>query len=128
VVGIGGGTRIVAALGIRRPGGSVVDLCTGSGALALLAAARGQRVIGVDLNTRALRLARLNAELNGREGIDWRQGDLYEPVAGERFVLVVANPPFVIAPGREFLFRDAEHDDDALSRAVVGGAGAHLRE
>ena len=128
VLGIGGATRMLAALTVRRPVEAALDLCTGSGALALLAARHAEHVVGVDLNARALRLARVNAALNGVSTVDWRQGDLFEPVAGEQFDLIVANPPFVVSPGRELLFRDGDREDDALSREVVAGAAARLRE
>lgn len=128
VLGVGGGTRMLAALTVRRRVEAALDLCTGSGTLALLAARHAARVVGVDLNPRALRLARVNAELNGVTTVDWRRGDLYQPVADEQFDLVVANPPFVVSPSSEFLFRDGGQDEDALSRAVVAGAAARLRE
>ena len=128
VVGIGGGTRLLAGLTVRRPVDTALDLCTGSGSLALLAAGHAGRVVGVDLNRRALRLARVNAALNGIAGVEWRHGDLFEPVGDEQFDLVIANPPFIVSPGREFLFRDGGREDDALSRSVVAGAAARLRE
>jgi methylase of polypeptide subunit release factors len=128
VLGIGGGTRMLASLTVRREIESALDLCTGSGALALLAARHAERVVGVDLNRRALRVARVNSALNGTTNVEWRYGDLYAPVGDEQFDLVIANPPFIVSPEREFLFRDGGREDDALSRAVVQGAAARLRE
>ena len=58
VLGVGGATRILAALTVRRQVGAALDLGTGSGVHALLAARHAERVVGVDLNRRALRLAR----------------------------------------------------------------------
>jgi methylase of polypeptide subunit release factors len=128
VLGVGGVTRMLAALTVRRRCEAALDLCTGSGALALLAAAHAKRVVGVDLSERALRLAHLNSRLNGIETIDWRRGDLFEPVGGERFDLVTANPPFVVSPSRDFVFRDGGFEDDELSAAVVAGVAAHLQD
>lgn len=128
VVGIGAGTRLLAGLTVRRRVEAVLDMCTGSGSLALHAARHARRVVGVDLNRRALRLARMNATLNGVTGVEWRYGDLFEPVGDEQFDLVLANPPFIVSPEREFLFRDGDREDDAFSRAVVEGAAARLRE
>jgi release factor glutamine methyltransferase len=72
-----------------------LDLGTGSGAIAIFAARRGYRVVGVDINPEAARCARMNVLLNRlEERIQVREGDLFAPVAGERFDLVLFNPPF----------------------------------
>ena len=126
VVQIGPATRMLAGLTVRRRVDASLDLGTGSGAQAFLAARHSDRVVGLDLNPRALRLARLNAVLNDVGNVDWRQGDLFEPVRGERFGLVVANPPFVISPVQDLTYRDGGHAGDTLSRAVATGAAEHL--
>jgi release factor glutamine methyltransferase len=78
-------------------GKRVLDLCTGTGAVALAAAQHGAAdVTAVDLSHRAVLSARLNAWRAGVR-IDVRRGDLFAPVAGARFDLVVANPPYVPA-------------------------------
>jgi methylase of polypeptide subunit release factors len=72
-----------------------LDLGTGSGIGAIFAARRGYDVIGVDVNPEAVRCARLNVLLNDLEGrVEIRSGDLFTPVAGEQFDLVLFNPPF----------------------------------
>jgi HemK-related putative methylase len=74
----------------------VLDLGTGSGVCAVVAARKARRVVAVDITAAAVRCAAINAALNQLEHkIDVRQGDLFEPVAGERFDLVLFNPPFV---------------------------------
>jgi release factor glutamine methyltransferase len=74
---------------------SVLDLGTGSGIGAVFAARRGWSVVAVDINPEAVRCARINALLNnGDERIDVRLGDLFEPVQGRVFDLVLFNPPF----------------------------------
>lgn len=73
---------------------SVLDVCAGSGVLAVFAAERVSHVIATDINERALRFARLNAELNGLRNITFLQGDLFEPVKGIRFDVIMSNPPF----------------------------------
>jgi len=128
VIQIGPATRTLAALTVRRPVQAALDLGTGSGVQAFLTARHGERVVGLDVNPRALHLARLNATLNGVENVEWRLGDLFEPVRDERFGLVVANPPFVISPARELTYRDGGLGGDALSRDVVTGAARHLDE
>lgn len=73
----------------------VLDLGTGSGVGAVFAARRGFQAVAVDVNPQAVRCARINALLHRQEErIDVRQGDLFSPVAGESFDLVLFNPPF----------------------------------
>ncbi|GAA0448900.1 HemK2/MTQ2 family protein methyltransferase [Streptomyces sp. NPDC046215] len=80
------------------PGAEVLDVGTGTGALAIAAARRGAaRVTAVDASVRAVLTTRLNALLAGCR-VRALSGDLLEPVAGERFHLVLANPPYVPTP------------------------------
>lgn len=73
----------------------VLDLGTGSGIGAIFAAKRGARVIATDINPEAARCAQLNAiALRLEHQIETRIGDLFEPVRGERFDLILFNPPF----------------------------------
>jgi release factor glutamine methyltransferase len=72
----------------------VLDVCTGSGVLAVKAARSGARVTAVDISRRACWTARGNALLSGLP-VKVHRGDLLEPVAGQRFGLVLANPPYV---------------------------------
>ena len=79
----------------------VLELGTGSGALAVAAARRpGTEVTAVDVSRRALLSARLAARREGL-GLRLRRGDLTAPVAGERFDVVISNPPYVPAPDAE---------------------------
>ncbi|MER5663643.1 HemK2/MTQ2 family protein methyltransferase [Streptomyces mirabilis] len=79
-------------------GAAVLDMGTGAGALALAAARRGAHVTAVDSTYRAVLAARLNARL-ARLPVEVLHGDLFGPVTGRRFDLVVSNPPYVPAPG-----------------------------
>ncbi|GAA4081750.1 HemK2/MTQ2 family protein methyltransferase [Streptomyces shaanxiensis] len=76
----------------------VLDLGTGSGVLAVQAARLGGHVTAVDISWRAIATAWLNALLNGQT-LRVRHGDLATAVPGRRFDLVIANPPYVPAPG-----------------------------
>jgi methylase of polypeptide subunit release factors len=128
VLGITPGTLVLDALTVRRPVASALDLGTGSGLLAVHAAAHADRVVAVDINARALRFAEFNAALNAVENVDWREGSLFEPVAGEQFDLVVCNPPYYISPELEVVFRDSSMPGDSFCEAVVRGLPAHLEE
>lgn len=114
--------RAVAAspLASPPPEGRALDLGTGSGAGAVFAARRGWRVTAVDLNPEAVRCARVNALLNGLEGrIEVREGDLFAPVAGERFGLILFNPPFFRGAPRDRLDL-AWRGTDVLERFAAG--------
>lgn len=82
----------------ERPGGTVLDIGTGSGCIALSLAREGtfDRVVATDTSADAIDVARLNAEAASLAvPVDFRVGDLFAPVAGERFDVVVSNPPYV---------------------------------
>ena len=121
VISVGPASRTLAAVTVRRPASTALDLCCGSGIQALLAARHCKQVVGTDLNPRALRLAVLSAALSGVENVEWRLGDLLEPVESDRFDLVVSNPPFVVSPANEFMYRDAGRRGDDLSHGVLAG-------
>ncbi len=78
---------------------SVLDLGTGSGAIALAIATERPRarITGVDISAPALEVARRNARRLQVTTIDWRAGSWFEAVPGQRFDLIVANPPYIAA-------------------------------
>jgi methylase of polypeptide subunit release factors len=121
-------SRLCDALTVRRPIDSALDVGTGSGAQALLAARHSRRVVATDVNPRALAFTRLNAALNGLDNIEVRSGSLFEPAQGERFDLVVCNAPYVISPERRWTYRDAGGVGDEVSERVVRDAAAHLAD
>src|SRR5215210_7888664 len=94
VLGVGPGAISLAALTPRRSVESVLDVGTGGGIQALLAAAHAERVVATDVCPRALNFAEMNARLNGIENIEFRVGSFFEPAGEEQFDLIVANPPF----------------------------------
>jgi methylase of polypeptide subunit release factors len=128
VLGVSPPALLLAHLTVRRAVGRVLDLGCGGGVQALLAARHADSVVGVDLNARALAFARFNARLNGVRNVEWREGDLYAPVGGERFDLVVSNPPYVVSPESWLLFRDGGGAGDGICARIVGGLGDHLAE
>ena len=113
---------------LRRPVNSVLDLGTGCGILAHFASEFSGRIVATDINPRACEYAELNARLNSLESIEVRAGDLFEPVRGERFDLILTNPPFVLAPSNEFAFRDNDMVLDEFCGMLARTAPNFLEE
>jgi methylase of polypeptide subunit release factors len=121
-------SALLAGLTVRRHVRRALDIGTGNGIQALLAATHADRVVATDVNERALAFAEFNCALNSVENVELRRGSLLEPAMGERFGLVVANPPYVISPGLDVVFRDSGMERDAVSEAVVRGIPEVLEE
>lgn len=121
VMYIGADSYYLARATIRKPVRSALDLCTGSGIHAILAASDAERVVGTDVNPRAINFARLNAMLNDSWNAVFLEGDLFGPVGNERFDLIVANPPFVPSPVYEFAYRDGGPSGADVLRRIVAG-------
>ncbi|MFH1587258.1 MAG: HemK2/MTQ2 family protein methyltransferase [Candidatus Diapherotrites archaeon] len=91
-------TYLAKKLAVKK-GDNVLDLCTGSGIIAIFAAEKAGKVYATDINPRALLFAEFNSKMNGTENkIEFRQGDLFGPVKGMKFDLITANPPFEPVP------------------------------
>jgi HemK-related putative methylase len=104
----------------------VLDMGTGSGVAAVFAARHAKRVVAVDINAAAVRCARINAVLNRvDERTVVREGDLFGPVAGERFDLVLFNPPFIRARARDD--RDGAWRSSDVAERFASGLAAHLK-
>src|SRR3954469_8873745 len=87
---------------------SVLDVCTGSGALAVCAAKRGARdVTAVDLSRRAVITAKINARLNGVR-LRALRSDLFSELGDARFDVIVSNPPYVPSPSGDVPTRGPE--------------------
>jgi ribosomal protein L3 glutamine methyltransferase len=119
--------------------GRVLDLCTGGGSLAILAARRypAAAVVGADLSAEALALAADNVALHGLgDHVSLRRGDLWAAVDDETFDLIVCNPPYVNAASMASLPAEYLHEPQQalgggadgmdLVRSIVGGARARL--
>ncbi|PZO66990.1 MAG: peptide chain release factor N(5)-glutamine methyltransferase [Paracoccus denitrificans] len=132
-------TETLVATALERPWQSVLDLGTGTGAilLSLLAERPGTTGMGVDLSDTALEVAAENAKRLQVEGATFRSSDWFSNVAGQ-FDLIVSNPPYIAASEMEGLSPEVleweprhaltdEGDGLAAYRAIVAGAGTHLR-
>ncbi|MFN8475075.1 MAG: methyltransferase [Anaerolineae bacterium] len=126
VTGVNNSSITLATLTVRQPG-RALDLGTGCGVQALLASRHCDEVIATDVSARALNMTAFNAALNGVSNVACRLGSLFEPVEGEQFDLITCNPPYVISPRNDYIFRDAGLRGDAVSRLVVERAGQYLR-
>ena len=107
------------------PQAEVLDMGTGSGVCAVIAARYARRVVAVDINPEAVRCAGINAMLNHVEHkIDIRHGDLFAPVK-ERFDVVLFNPPFLLGTPRDD--RDRAWRSNDVAERFAAGLDAHLK-
>ena len=119
--------------------GSVLDLCTGSGCLAILAVRHFPRaeVDAVDISKDALDVAARNVSDHGLEGqIELYRGDLFKPIGDKRYDLIISNPPYVDEAGMASLPRecraepkiafDGGRDGLDIVRRILDEAGKHL--
>ena len=129
VLGIGGASTTLASWTVRRAVDRALDLGTGCGVQALHLTAHAQHIVVTDISDRALAYAAFNAALAGAD-LEVVSGSMLDPVAGQRFSLVVSNPPFVITPRGEdvtvYEYRDGGRPGDELVRSLVRDVGAVL--
>ncbi|MEO7420986.1 MAG: methyltransferase [Ornithinibacter sp.] len=129
VLGLGGASTTLASWTPRPHVERALDLGTGCGVQALHLDAHADEVVVTDLSERALGYARFNASLDDAQW-EIRAGSMLDPVRGERFGLVVSNPPFVITPRSgavpRFEYRDGGAAGDAIVRDLVRAVGDHL--
>ena len=120
-------TRLIAENLHEIDGLRVLDLGTGSGVLAILASKLGARnVVATDISDRAIKIAKRNAEINGVE-IDFRVGDLFNPVRGELFDLIICNPPMTPSPIQLRRFTWGGVDGRLILDRIIDEAPSHLR-
>jgi HemK-related putative methylase len=116
---------IQLSAGLLGRGREVLDMGTGSGVCAIAAARHARRVVAVDINPVAVRCARLNALINSLEGtIEVVQGDLFAPVKGQRFDVILFNPPFIHGTPRNDADRAWRSTD--VAERFAAGLSEHL--
>jgi SAM-dependent methyltransferase len=128
VLGVNATTQMLARCSMLCPGSKVLDLGTGCGALALMAAPSAVSVIGTDINQRALDFGEINAALNGVNNVSFLQGDRFGPVGEGRFDSIVCNPPFFLAPVSGLLYCDNSMELDGFVESLARSAPQFLEE
>lgn len=123
VMGPGPASALLADA-IRPPGqGRILDLGCGPGTQGLWLATGGVEVLGLDINDRALAFAAFNQRFNARNGTTFARGDFLtappDPALDERFDMAIANPPFVLAPVAELLYRDRPLPGNGATQTAV---------
>jgi SAM-dependent methyltransferase len=127
VVGLGRSSVLAIRATPRGHVQRALEIGAGSGGSAVLLARHAEEVVSTDVNARALAISTFNARLNGAENLHFRAGSLFEPVTGERFDLIVSNPPFAIGPSSDLVYRDGGFPLDGFVERVVRGAPGALR-
>jgi release factor glutamine methyltransferase len=128
-----------SALSTQHSALKILDLCTGSGCIALSLAKHlpGSSVIGTDISQKALAYARENARRSGIRNVAFLEGDLFEPVKDEKFDIIVSNPPYIrtseirdlqpeIREWEPAEALDGGEDGLAFYRRILAHSGAHL--
>lgn len=133
-------TELLVELAMDRliNGGAVLDLGTGSGAIAIALASqrRDATIAALDISETALAVARRNATRTGVD-IAFTQSDWYAAIGGRQFDMLVSNPPYIVAGDHHLSSGDLRYEPvDALTdhgdglsayRILTAGAPAHLR-
>ena len=121
-------SKFLSRFTVRRHSRRTLDLGTGSGILSLGASQFSDAVVATDLNQKAVAFARFNACLNGITNIEVFAGDGFDPVADQKFDLILSNPPFFITPEADYLFCENPMELDGLCRRLVKESSTHLNE
>jgi methylase of polypeptide subunit release factors len=112
-------TGLVANFTVRQRAALGLDMGCGSGYQALRLAAHCDKVIATDINERCLNFAAMMMVLNRVSNVELRMGSLFEPVEGLRFGSIASNPPFIISPGSELIFRDSGLPGDQVCERLI---------
>lgn len=117
----------------------ILDLCTGSGCIGITLAAElpEARVVATDISSQALGVAEQNAlKLGVADRVEFRQGDLFAALQGDKFDVIVSNPPYIETATIPTLSKDVQNEPigaldggaDGLEfyRRIVDGLGQHL--
>src|SRR6266567_127896 len=121
-------TRLLSLFTVRKPSRRTLDLGAGCGSQSLEAAAHSDTVVAADISARAIEFAAFNARLNAVDNVEFVTGDMFAPVEGQKFDLIVSNPPFFITPSNNFVFCDNNLDLDQFCARLVRDVPRYLNE
>jgi SAM-dependent methyltransferase len=109
------------------PCDSFLELCSGTGAVALAASGYAKKSWAIDITERSTQMAEFNRLLNGLDNVTVLKGDLYEGVEDLKFDRIVAHPPYmpVVQPAQ--IFYDGGRDGEQVTRRIVEGLPRYLR-
>jgi len=119
VMGVAKSSMLLLNNTLRRPVRRALDVGAGCGIQALLCCSHSEQVFATDQNPRAALFTHFNAALNGITNLQGLTGNLFEPVNGQRFELIVCNAPYVISPHARFMFCDSGMRGDEFCRQIV---------
>ena len=122
---------IISKTAIIKKGDFVLDLATGSGIIAIFCAEKAKRVVATDINPKAIEFAKFNAILNNAENkIEFRTGDLFNPVKELKFDLIIWNGPTVATPnvpGKYPIYSFGGMDGAAFTKRFIDATFTHLK-
>jgi protein-L-isoaspartate O-methyltransferase len=128
VMSIAASSRVLMQMTVRRHAKQTLDLGTGCGIQSFVASKHSDKVFTVDCNERAIQFAKFNAALNGISNVEFATGNLFEPFHGQKFDLIVCNPPFVIAPKISHVHTSSGKPADEFCENIIQTAPAYLNE
>lgn len=128
VMYLGADSHWLARFTVRNSIENALDLCTGSGVHAILAANHSNNAYAVDINPRALKCVAYNAKMHDLTNVTPILSNVYECVPELKYDLITANPPFVPSPKDELYFRDGGRDGEAVQRKIVKELPKYLSE
>lgn len=129
VMGAGATTAsLIQAAWPKHPLNNVLDLGCGAGTAALILASVTDHAVGVDINPRVFPIAGMNARLNGVSTVEFMRSDLFSAVTGQKFDLIVSQPPFVSRPPnvKEITFLHGGSRGDELSLRLLRELPAYM--
>ncbi len=112
----------------RSPCDDLLDLCTGTGVAALLAAARfAKRAVAADIAERCVAFAEFNRRLNALDNVTIVQSDVYSGIAEQDFDCILAHPPYVPVLRPKWVYHDGGIDGEEITRQIIESLPRFLR-